>query len=269
MSVDYGLTADEEALMSMTDEEWHRTMWLEMWRLIGIEVVSHADRLRGHVIYWDKVTFRYSDDHSSTLRPRRDCGKCHKPDTIDGHDACLGTLPGVMNACCGHGNQDEAYIQWVDGSCIRGFDAALEQQRLVDQAKHRAFSVWFAGITGTGILALLDDAEALQQEWLLMWRLIGQEEAAMNTQDRNNARLALMPTEIRTAILWRTFGVDSDTVAAGLNRFERTGDLTRRYGHLDEVFPTEWYEHCHPETNQCSGCQVNPWRPEERDRMGR
>ena len=51
------------------------------------------------------------------------CGKCNKSVTKEGHDACLGTLPGVMNACCGHGKKQEAYIQFLDGFAIRGKDA--------------------------------------------------------------------------------------------------------------------------------------------------
>lgn len=41
------------------------------------------------------------------------CGHCGLDATPEGHDGCLGTLPGdVMNACCGHGNNDSAYIQF-------------------------------------------------------------------------------------------------------------------------------------------------------------
>jgi ribosomal protein L37AE/L43A len=41
------------------------------------------------------------------------CGHCKKSKTPEGHDGCLGTLPGdVMNACCGHGEKVGAYIQY-------------------------------------------------------------------------------------------------------------------------------------------------------------
>jgi len=36
------------------------------------------------------------------------CPKCNKEATEDGHDPCLGALPGVRAACCGHGI-DEIY----------------------------------------------------------------------------------------------------------------------------------------------------------------
>ena len=35
-----------------------------------------------------------------------------------------------MNACCGHGDIEEAYIQFWDGSCIRGEDAKTIQNIL-------------------------------------------------------------------------------------------------------------------------------------------
>jgi hypothetical protein len=39
------------------------------------------------------------------------------------HDACLGRLPGVSAACCGHGRDDEAYIRFNDGTELRGSEA--------------------------------------------------------------------------------------------------------------------------------------------------
>lgn len=41
---------------------------------------------------------------------------------IEGHDWCIGTIPGAINACCGHGNLSEAYIQFEDNSEITGLD---------------------------------------------------------------------------------------------------------------------------------------------------
>ena len=41
------------------------------------------------------------------------CAYCNRQATAEGHDACLGTIPGpVMNACCGHGDISKAYIQF-------------------------------------------------------------------------------------------------------------------------------------------------------------
>lgn len=40
------------------------------------------------------------------------CGHCGIKRTSDGHDGCIGTLSGVMNACCGHGEDRMAYVQF-------------------------------------------------------------------------------------------------------------------------------------------------------------
>lgn len=40
------------------------------------------------------------------------CNICKKCRTIEGHDGCIGTLENVMNACCGHGISEEAYVQF-------------------------------------------------------------------------------------------------------------------------------------------------------------
>jgi len=59
------------------------------------------------------------------------CNKCNKPPTKEGHDGCLGVLQGnVRNACCGHGKNSQAYIQYFDGTRIAGEEAIREQKRL-------------------------------------------------------------------------------------------------------------------------------------------
>lgn len=40
------------------------------------------------------------------------CGHCGLPRTKEGHDGCIGTLEGVKNACCGHGEEAVAYVQF-------------------------------------------------------------------------------------------------------------------------------------------------------------
>ena len=42
----------------------------------------------------------------------KSCGYCGKDNTPEGHDGCLGTLPGLMNACCGHGIESGTYVQF-------------------------------------------------------------------------------------------------------------------------------------------------------------
>ena len=51
------------------------------------------------------------------------CGQCGSMKTPEGHDGCLGTLPGVANACCGHGRESEAYVSLSDGRRLAGREA--------------------------------------------------------------------------------------------------------------------------------------------------
>lgn len=51
------------------------------------------------------------------------CGHCGKNRTKEGHDGCIGTLLNIMNACCGHGEDRTAYVQFWNNECIRGKEA--------------------------------------------------------------------------------------------------------------------------------------------------
>lgn len=86
--------------------------------------------LRGHKIENASGEFVYSDTKTPTINNERTCGYCGSDHTDDGHDGCLGELPGIMNACCGHGRIDEAYLQYLDGSIISGKQAIKEIEKL-------------------------------------------------------------------------------------------------------------------------------------------
>ncbi|WP_417788192.1 hypothetical protein [Stutzerimonas xanthomarina] len=97
--------------------------------------------LRGHKIEWDALLehWVYADTRqpTATVWQERPCGHCGQHNTPEGHDACLGTLPGVTNACCGHGDERLAYIQYTSGTEKRGADAiAAFKQAEIDH--HRA-----------------------------------------------------------------------------------------------------------------------------------
>lgn len=80
--------------------------------------------LRGHPIVLDaNGRWTYVDDGQPTAGNRRPCGHCGGADTEGGHDACLGKLPGVRNACCGHGSIEESYVQLEDGRRLAGKEA--------------------------------------------------------------------------------------------------------------------------------------------------
>lgn len=52
------------------------------------------------------------------------CGECR---TSDGRDPCLGSLPGVRNACCGHG-VEPGYVMFDNGTVIRGDFRSIERK---------------------------------------------------------------------------------------------------------------------------------------------
>ena len=83
-----------------------------------------TSKYRGHEIYALDGEWYYCDiDELVSEDVWRACGQCEKDTTADGHDGCLGTLPGVMNACCGHGKENEAYVMFENKETIRGEEA--------------------------------------------------------------------------------------------------------------------------------------------------
>jgi hypothetical protein len=56
----------------------------------------------------------------------RECPACGLKPTPEGHDPCLGTLPGVQYACCGHG-LERGYIMFENGTIVRGPFEAVER----------------------------------------------------------------------------------------------------------------------------------------------
>lgn len=71
-----------------------------------------AVKHRGHRIELRGDAWVYSDTGAPVASdPDRPCGHCRRPNRPDGHDACLGELAAVMNACCGHGDPAGAYVQ--------------------------------------------------------------------------------------------------------------------------------------------------------------
>ena len=85
--------------------------------------MSHS-KYRGHNIEFVNDIWIYSDNKIPVSEDKnRACGHCGKSQAKEGHDGCIGTLEGVMNACCGHGKTKEAYVQYPDKSVIRAEEA--------------------------------------------------------------------------------------------------------------------------------------------------
>lgn len=86
--------------------------------------------LYGHEVYydWDISKFRYKADgmivNESDPRP---CVRCNKKPLSSGEDNCLGILPGVKNACCGHGVK-EGYFEFKNGVTVRFDNMRIEYQ---------------------------------------------------------------------------------------------------------------------------------------------
>ena len=73
--------------------------------------------------------WRYDDTGDKIKEvPQRPCKNCEKATTKDGHDACIANLPGVKNACCGHGTGC-GYLHFDDNTTIY----QKEQPRLYNQ----------------------------------------------------------------------------------------------------------------------------------------
>lgn len=83
--------------------------------------------LRGHPMFFNEEQdcWCYSDNGEPTAETwrNRTCGHCGRETTSAGHDGCLGELPGVKNACCGHGVVADAYVQFDNDEILSGAEA--------------------------------------------------------------------------------------------------------------------------------------------------
>ena len=76
------------------------------------ELVSRAELLgRAGVAQCRRCSTVYEP---AGWQPRR-CGHCGLSWGEALHDPCLGTLEGVVEACCGHGDPAAAYRSFTDG----------------------------------------------------------------------------------------------------------------------------------------------------------
>jgi hypothetical protein len=57
---------------------------------------------RGHPVVFDDDHWRYEDGVLASAQ-ERPCVKCGDTAEPGGPDPCLGLIPGIASACCGHG----------------------------------------------------------------------------------------------------------------------------------------------------------------------
>lgn len=62
-----------------------------------------TSNIRGNIIYYINNKWYYEDGINIEDDPNRPCIRCGKPPTKEGYGACLGFVPGLKSACCGHG----------------------------------------------------------------------------------------------------------------------------------------------------------------------
>lgn len=82
--------------------------------------------LRGHALIRRNGKWVYEDNgadisaNGGEIRPCKKCGASF-PLGQGEVDPCLGILPGVDNACCGHGIRKQSYIRFENGVVLEGF----------------------------------------------------------------------------------------------------------------------------------------------------
>lgn len=93
--------------------------------------MSNSYFYQGHEIYFNHGCWRFKSDGTETSESeflKRGCGFCglnYIQDAGEVYDGCMGKIKGsVMNACCGHGNDSDAYVQFFgDKENLSGHDA--------------------------------------------------------------------------------------------------------------------------------------------------
>ena len=83
---------------------------------------------RGHRVNVLENGDQVFDDSGKFYNRQRPCRRCGRSPTAEGYDACIGYLPGVFSACCGHG-QEESYCVMDDGhSTIRNLQEVMRER---------------------------------------------------------------------------------------------------------------------------------------------
>lgn len=94
-------------------------------------------RIRGHGITFNGRRWVYADtgDPVDPVYEDRPCARCGRWPTPEGHDACLGELPDILAACCGHGFNDVqlAYLHEEGGRTLVCKERHMTRVRYVNR----------------------------------------------------------------------------------------------------------------------------------------
>jgi len=98
-----------------------------------MENTPERSYFRGHPIVWEDGQWVYEDTGEKSgfdgiVRPCAKCGRVFEGSNIGEADPCLGDLPGVDNACCGHGVREQSYIRFTSGVVVKGFEIEYTEQ---------------------------------------------------------------------------------------------------------------------------------------------
>ena len=90
----------------------------------------------GHRTYRDAHgVWRMSGTRKPVKKAVVNCKRCLKTMKFGDPDPCLGVLPGVAYACCGHG-VEEGYIYFHSGVVIRGEFTEIEKTKKPGEGMH-------------------------------------------------------------------------------------------------------------------------------------
>ena len=102
--------------------------------------MATRSHFRGHPTIWINNAWVYEDTGERAgfdfvVRPCKKCGCIFEGSNIGDPDPCLGNLPGVDNACCGHGITDQAYIRFNNGVIIKSFEVESSNLSLASNSE--------------------------------------------------------------------------------------------------------------------------------------
>jgi hypothetical protein len=109
------------------NEQQDKFLCIECGPDAGIYVFGHELDVKNNP--GGSITLSYSDGEKADMRDIRPCPNCGMKRTKEGHDPCIGELPGVKNACCGHGTE-LGYVAFENGVTIRGFFTRIEKSEV-------------------------------------------------------------------------------------------------------------------------------------------